>query len=142
MYRSPIAAEVFRGLLLLDEKRKHWQVGSAGTWTTEGRPAPGATLEFAKTLGADLTSHQTRMVDQTLMKEYDLVVVMEEGHKESLQVEFPFAYDNIHLLGDIAQGAEYDIPDPAKTPDETKVILQEVTDMVRAGYEKICALAE
>jgi protein-tyrosine phosphatase len=142
MYRSPIAAETFRGLVLHDPKRKHWKVGSAGTWTTEGRLAPNDALEAARALGINLGAHQTRMVNKKMMEEYDLIVVMEEGHKEALQVEFPFAQNKIHLLAYLAQDMEYDIADPASSPGETRVILQEVAGMVRAGYEKICAAAE
>ena len=141
-YRSPIAAEIFRGLLLRDEKRNRWQVASAGTWTTEGRAVPADAVKFAATLGADLATHRTRMVNEQIMKESNLIVVMEQGHKEALQVEFPFAAGKIYLLAYVLQGFEYDIADPARAPGETRAILTEVANMVRAGYEKICALAE
>ena len=141
MYRSPIAAETFRGLLLRDEERKHWSVSSAGTWTTEGKSAPADAVKLAKSLGIDLASHQTRMVNRQLMEENDLIVVMEEGHKEALQVEFPFAQKRIHTLGYILHGADYDIADPAGARGEKWTILKELADMIRAGYANIIKMA-
>jgi len=142
MYRSPIAAETFRGLLLRDEKGKHWRVSSAGTWTTEGRPAPNDAIEIAKSLGINLRAHQTRMVNKKMLEESDLVIVMEEGHKEALQVEFPFAQNKIYLLTYVLQGIDYNIADPADSRSETRVILQEMANMIHAGYANIYKFAE
>jgi len=142
MYRSPIAAETFRGILLRDKNRKGWKVESAGTWTTEGKPAPNDAIEIAGSFGINLNAHQTRMVNKQIMEENDLIIVMEEGHKEALQVEFPTAHNKIYLLTYAVQGVDYDIADPASSRGETRAILQEVTNMVGAGYEKICSLAQ
>jgi protein-tyrosine phosphatase len=137
MYRSPIAAETFRGLLLHDEKLKHWRISSAGTWTTEGRPAPDDAVEIARSFGINLGTHQTRMVNKKMLEEADLIIVMEEGHKEALQVEFPITQNKTYLLSQVFLGFEYDIPDPASTRGETKVILQELVNMIRTGYANI-----
>ena len=142
MYRSPIAAEIFRGLLLRDEKGKRWQVGSAGTWTTEGRPAPNDAVEIARSLGVNLGAHQTRMVNKKMLEEADLIIVMEEGHKEALRVEFPFAQNKIHLLAYVLQGVDYDVADPAGARGEAGFILKEMADMIRAGYANIYKFAE
>jgi protein-tyrosine phosphatase len=142
MYRSPIAAEIFRGLLLRDKKRKNWKVSSAGTWTTEGRSAPQDAVEIAKSLGVDLSSHQTRMVNTKILEETDLIIVMEAGHKEALQVEFPFTQNKTYTLTYVLRGIDYDIADPAISRGETQKILQGVADMIHNGYIKICKLAE
>lgn len=142
MYRSPIAAEIFRNLLLLDGKQNHWQVSSAGTWTTEGRPAPNDAIEIARSVGVDLNGHKTRMVNQKMLEEADLVLVMEEGHKEALRVEFPFAQQKVHLLSHIVHGLAYDIPDPAAARNETKIIIQELVNMIQTGYANIYKFAE
>lgn len=137
MYRSPIAAEIFRNLLLRNGQRSHWNVSSAGTWTVNGRPAPNDAIEIAKSFGVNLESHRTRMVNQKILQEANLILVMEEGHKEALQVEFPFAQKKIQLLSQIAFGFAYDIPDPASARGETRTIIQELVNMVRTGYANI-----
>jgi len=142
MYRSPIAAETFRSLLLRDGQHNRWRVNSAGTWTTEGRPAPNDAVEIARSFGINLDGHKTRMVNQKMIEEADLVLVMEEGHKEALQVEFPFAQKKIRLLSQVAQGLVYDIPDPANTRNETKIILQEMVNIIHSGYVNIHRVVE
>ena len=142
MYRSPIAAEIFRGILLREGKQDHWQVGSAGTWTTAGRPVPNDALQIARSLGIDLDAHRTRMVDQKMLEEASLILVMEEGQQEALQVEFPFAQKKTHLLSQVMHGFAYDIPDPASARGEARIILQEMADMIEAGYANIYKLAE
>lgn len=142
MYRSPLAAEIFRGLLLRDSKRSGWEAGSAGTWTIEGAAAPRGAVEIARELGVRLEGHRARLLNRRMMEEYDLIVTMEEGQREALQVEFPFARGKIRLLAELAQGMEYDIADPAASPAEARAILREVADLTRMGYENICATAE
>ncbi len=137
MYRSPIAAETCRILLLRDDQSNYWNISSAGTWTTEGRPAPDDAIEIARSFGVNLGAHQTRMVNKKMLEEADLIIVMEEGHKEALQVEFPFAQDKTYLFSQIFLGSIYDIPDPAGARDETKVILQEMVNLIRTGYANI-----
>lgn len=141
MYRSPIAAETFRSVLQRNGQNNNWQVSSAGTWTTDGRSAPSDAIEIAKNFGINLDGHKTRMVTQKMLQEADLILVMEEGHKEALQVEFPFAQNKIHLLSYITQGVTYDIPDPASARGETKVILQDLVNIIHTGYANIYNIA-
>ncbi len=142
MYRSPIAAETFRNAVQRDGKQNLWQISSAGTWTTDGLPAPAEAINVAKALGLNLDNHQTRTINKTMLEESDLVLVMEDGHKEALQVEFPFAHEKIHLISQALQGLIYDIPDPAAARNETSKILQELSAMVNAGYRNIYKIVE
>jgi protein-tyrosine phosphatase len=82
------------------------------------------------------------MLNKQMLEEFDLVLVMEEGHKESIQVEFPFARHKVHLLSMFAEGISYDVPDPAGAGDEAREIILDLVTMVGAGYEKICRIAE
>ena len=77
-----------------------------------------------------------------MMEENNLILVMEAGQKEALQVEFPFAQEKTYLLTSVSQGVDYDIEDPASSPSQTQAILNEVAELVRAGYLQICELAE
>ena len=77
-----------------------------------------------------------------MLEEADLILVMEEGHKEALQVEFPFVQGKIYLLSQVISGVAYDIPDPAAARNETRAILQELIGMVNTGYANIYKLVE
>jgi protein-tyrosine phosphatase len=141
-FRSPIAAEAFRGQLERDGRAAGWIVNSAGTWTTPGQPPLRIALEAARALGLDLSRHATRLVDAELLKETDLALVMESGHKESLLVEFPFMRGKVDLLTEMLEGFAYDIPDPAWSPEDAEAILRDVVDIVRRGSAKIYKMIE
>lgn len=141
MFRSPIAEAAFRDQLQRDG-RSGWTVSSAGTWTAPGQPPPAATVDLARALGLDLSGHLTRLVDESMLDLADAVLVMESGHKESLQIEFPESRKKIFLLAEVVKGMKYDIPDPAMSPGDTDVILTNLTQMVREGREKIYRLAK
>ncbi len=142
LYRSQIAVETFHGLLLRDPLRQSWKVGSAGTWAREGAPMPCDAVEIARALGLNLAGRRARLFNRQMAEEYDLIVVMEQNHREALQTEFPFARHKIRLLTSLAQGAEYDLADPAAAPAEARFILQEVAALTRMAYHAICAAAE
>lgn len=139
MFRSPIAEAAFRDQLQRDSL-SGWTVSSAGTWTTPGQPPPAATVELARALGLDLSGHLTRLVDEPMLAAADAVLVMESGHKESLQVEFPKSQRKIHLLAEVVRGMKYNIPDPAMSIRDADVILKNLVGMVREGSGRIYQL--
>jgi len=141
-YRSPIAAEAFRGRLVQDGRDWEWTVNSAGTWTAPGQPPPSYALDLARSQGVTIDGHTTRLLTADMLAESDLVLVMEAGHKESITVEFPFARGQVHLLSQIVDGLAYDIPDPVRARGEAREIVRELVAMIRAGYGKICRTAE
>ena len=141
-FRSPLAAAAFQKKLK-DEGMEHWQVGSAGTWTVPGlRPARDA-VQAARQIGISLAGHVACSIDEVLLSEYDLILVMEAGQKEALQVEFPGQRAKIHLLSEVANGMLYDIPDPALSEESSpQEIAGEVCDLVCKGFQNICAQAD
>lgn len=142
-YRSPIAAEAFREQLVRDGRAAQWQVNSAGTWTSPGRHAPRTAVELARLFGVNIDEHVTRLLDAKMLKDADLVFVMEEGHKEAIQAEFPFAKKKLHLLSQVADELAYDIPDPAaSTYGEAREIVRELVMMIRMRCGNIYKIAE
>src|SRR3990172_3765794 len=98
-FRSPIAAACFSKLITRENIRKRWRVESAGTWAGNGINAPAIALQVAGSLGlAGLEGHLSRRVDQELLAQFDLVIVMERGHKEALCIEFPSVCRRVYLL--------------------------------------------
>jgi len=82
------------------------------------------------------------MVNAQILEYANLVLVMEEGHKESIQVEFPFARKKVHLLSQVVEGLIYDIPDPAGARAEAKNIIRDLVEMIRTGHENIYRIVE
>lgn len=140
LYRSPLAAAFFSRKLATDGRPDDWTVESAGTWTVPGRRVPARAQAAARAWDLDLTSHLTRPVDANLLAGFDLIVVMEKGHREALRIEFPFVQGKIRLLSALADGLEYDIADPAEPNQEIEVTVSEISMLVERAYPNICRL--
>jgi protein-tyrosine-phosphatase len=56
------------------------QVDSAGTAAWEGQSATDPSIEVAARDGVDLRDHRSRRITPALVREADLVLVMERGH--------------------------------------------------------------
>ena len=136
-YRSPFAEVVFRQKLTEHGMSDQWLVGSAGTWTHDGLPAVPHVIRKAHELGLDLSERRSVEVDDSFLSVYDLVLVMEKGHKEALWVEFPKARLRVFLLSEVVDGVAYDVPDPARFPKEADQIMDELYQLLERGFEKI-----
>ena len=141
-YRSPIAAAAFLEQLVNDGIQTQWQVTSAGTWTATGHRAPKDAIEIARSFGLNIEGHVTHVLDAKMLEEADLILVMEKGHKESIQFEFPFVQRKVHLLSDVAEGIPYDIPDPLGTGEEAREIIRDMVALIRLGCRNIYRIAE
>ena len=54
----------------------------------------------ARRLGLDIAGHASRLINAGLVRDADLIVVMEQGQKEALQAEFPENAHKVHLLSE------------------------------------------
>lgn len=105
--RSPMAAALFRERL--KQMRPDWQawrVDSAGTWALEGEMASAYSQQVMAEEGIDISSHRSRQVTSEMLQAYDLILTMEVGHKEALQVEFPAIARRVFLLSEMAGRVE------------------------------------
>jgi protein-tyrosine-phosphatase len=141
-FRSPIAAASFQKKLR-DEGIEGWQVGSAGTWTDPGLPPAREAVQTARQLGVSLDGHATCLVNAALLSGYDLILVMEMGHKEALESEFPAVQNRVFLLSEVVDNMLYDIPNPALSAESSpQEIANEVCNLVWKGFRSICSQAE
>jgi protein-tyrosine phosphatase len=118
-------------------------IDSAGTWTTNGAPIHSQTIEDANHFGLDVRTHKSKQVSAELLSRYDLVLVMETGHKEALRIEFPDQSKKIQMLSEVVDGLIYDIPDPFKREGEHDLeVANELRKVIKRGYKKIFVLAK
>lgn len=135
--RSPIASALFAQKLEYRGLSKSWQAASAGTWAREGYQAAREGQELLRLLGLDLSHHRSRMVNETLLKNAELVLVMEKGHKEALQFEFPAYKDRIYLLSEMC-GVESEVRDPVGgTREDFEETIREIDFWLSQGFSKI-----
>jgi protein-tyrosine phosphatase len=139
-YRSVIAAAWFKDELVRRKQENQWNVLSAGTWTTGGMPAMTDAIQQAKQIGLNIKEHRSRVITGDMIQAADLVLVMEGGQKEALQIEFPSYREKILLLSEAASGIHYDIPDPMGKPLDVDVV-PEICELIHVGFDRICALA-
>lgn len=141
-FRSPLAAACFTRKLTEMVLQDSWKVTSAGTWATAGLPAHPKAVEEAAKLGLDLSAHRTQEVDAALLAAADLIVVMEHGHKEALEIEFPEISSKVFLLGSLANNLYGEIPDPAaENFNQPEEVMRMVCDCIDKGFAELIKLA-
>ena len=137
--RSPMAMAIFQSRVAREPGR--WLVESAGTWAPEGAPASVISQMVLAERGLDLSNHRSRRVSREIINSFDLVLTMEDGHKEALQIEFPEMAERIYLLSEMI-GLKYNIADPmGGIDDDFRSTANEITQILTDGYEKILQLA-
>jgi protein-tyrosine phosphatase len=100
-------------------------VASAGLGALVGAPADPLAIELMAERGIDLTAHRARQVTATMVKGFELVLVMEKGHIAALEALTPAARGRVQLLG---RFGGFEVLDPYRRP--------------RAAFEEAAALIE
>lgn len=141
LYRSPLAAACFLKELQRRNISEGWIIESAGTWTVAGQILPKETLIIASNFGLPLISTVTQSVSAELLRKFDRIIVMERGHLEALNTEFPFVKGRLHLISEVVDGFAYDILDPISTGQEILTFASEFIKFIVRGFDSIYQLA-
>lgn len=100
------------------------RVASAGLGALVGHGADPLAVEVMGEHGMDIGAHRAQQLSSALVKEYELILVMEQWQQQEIERLYPYARGRVHLLG--KWGGE-EIADPYKKP---KAVFVE-------AYEKI-----
>lgn len=139
--RSPLAEVLLRRQLAAQSSDTTWRVESAGTWAANARPAHAQMCKVAEEVGFDLSPHRARNVEDLTLSNYDLILTMEQNHKEALQIEFPAVRQRIYQLTEMV-GMNYDIADPiGGSPNDFRATLHELKRLLEFGLPRIITLA-
>ncbi len=142
-FRSPIAAACLKQALKPENSGDDWVVESAGTWAETGLHAPVFALQISRKLGLPgLGRHITRQVDKKLLEQFDLIIVMESGHKEGIVSEFPSTRGRVYLLSEIVDGITYNIADPIGADVDPDQVAIELQTLIKKGADRIIQLAQ
>ena len=138
--RSPVVEAILRARLR-ERGLDDWRVSSAGTLAVEGFDAAEHSAAVLAERGLDLRGHRSRRAEEPHLAAADLVLCMEWGHKEALQVESPRHRDRIYLLTEMV-GDDREVADPIGGPRlGYERMVDEVTELVEAGLPRILELA-
>lgn len=139
-FRSPLAAAILKHELASRELPGEWIVESAGSWVHDLiPPTPEAFIEAEKR-GLDLSSHVAQGIEALNLSSIDLFLVMEQGQKESILLDFPQLAHKTFLLSELS-GLPFNIPDPYVTKEPPDVIAQEIEILIKENFELIIDLA-
>ena len=142
-FRSPIAAASLINFIRRENLPGNWIVESAGTWTKPGLPVSPLALRIAQGLGlCGLECHVTQVVSQELLDQFDLILVMDSGHLEAIDNEFPNICGRLILLSEFVDGISYDIVDPADPNNGPDEVACELQMLIQRGANKILDFAQ
>lgn len=74
------------------------EVRSAGIRALDGFPPTDETIKVMKDEGVDVSGHKSKALSAELIKSFDLILVMEEMHKNDITRRFPEAAGRTFLL--------------------------------------------
>jgi len=81
------------------------------------------------------------MVTRELLQSFNLILTMEEGQKEALQIEFPELAHRVYLLSEMI-GLTFNIADPVGGDlQDYRVTADEIEQIITDGFETISQLA-
>lgn len=103
--RSPAAAALLTGRL----EGRDVLVHSAGLSPLTGRPVDPSVLDLMGQKGYNLSAHRARPLDATLVREADLILVMEAWQQKAIEGLSLAARGKVHLLG---KWGGFEIEDP------------------------------
>ena len=132
--RSPMAEALLKSALRGQDRIT---VESAGLGALVGHPAADHSIELMEAMGVDISGHRARQIHPDMVRDADLVLVMETGHKRAIDDADPTARGKVHRLGEW-QGV--DIDDPYRQPRAAyEDALRDIEQGVASWAEKIRA---
>jgi protein-tyrosine-phosphatase len=140
--RSPLTAAIFQRRLSESGLQNNYRVESAGTWALDGQ-FDVLVRATALRMGLDIEKHCSRSIDREMLIDARLIIVMERGQKEALEVEFPQVCGKVKLLSQLAGESPYDVLDPAGK--ELGAYLHtgvELLRLVNLAFEPICRIVQ
>lgn len=104
--RSPMAEAMLQGRLP-DGARNLVAVGSAGLYAITGRFVDQRALKVAREFGFSLENQRAQLITPRVVKNADLIVVMDSFNEADLLARFPEARDKVFLMGDFCHDGRY-----------------------------------
>lgn len=103
----------------------------------EGRPAAPEVIDLLSVRGLNVASHRSRLVSEMFLRNFHLVLTMEPGQREALEVEFPFLRGRVYTLTELT-GENGAVDDPMGGPPEGFAqTADEIDHLLRLGLPAI-----
>lgn len=111
--RSPMA-EVILKEKLRNSGNTDISISSAGLMDMKGGRARDEAIEIIRNIGVDISHHRSRHLTDDMVKEADMVIVMEASHRDKILGKYPESSNKVFLLSRFGneKGIERDVADP------------------------------
>jgi protein-tyrosine phosphatase len=93
--------------------RREVVVASAGIAAPVGAPADPLAQQLMQERNLNLSAHTARQLELDLVRQFQLLLVMDNRQRDWIQRRFPIAHGRVYLLG---QWRDLEIPDPYRRP--------------------------
>jgi protein-tyrosine-phosphatase len=135
--RSPMAAGLMRDYLKAAGLESEVQVLSAGVWAEPGSRASLNATAVLRGRGIDLAPHRSQPLTPALLKEANIILVMEEAHRRSIFYLAPEVLARVFLLTEMVGGHD-DVSDPfGGTAQEYARTADQLAALIEKGLPKI-----
>ncbi len=104
-------------------------VESAGLGALVGEPADPSATALMQELGIDISSHRARDLTPEMVRNADLILVMESVHRKAMHGRFPDTRGKVFRLG---EWGKFDIDDPYDQPRE---FFKSTLELIQRGVE-------
>lgn len=130
--RSPMAQGLLKHTVsqICSNETHELMVKSCGLTALVGQPAVESAINVMQQKGIDITDHRAQQIDEKHINWADLILVMEEMHREVIHARVPSSRGKVFKLGHFS---DIDIPDPYRQPKDKFV---EVLDMIDEGVSE------
>jgi len=111
--RSPMAEGMMKAMLPQKLAKHGINVYSAGTHAIHGNQPSAFAVQVMQTCGIDIGGHRARMLTKAMVKEADLILVMEKAHMTYIRFMPFFGMQKVRLISEFDKERDpYDLPDP------------------------------
>jgi protein-tyrosine phosphatase len=118
-----------------------WRIDSTGIWAQRGMPPAQFTLDVLQAKGIQLDKYGSKPLTVEMVQEFNLILTMENNHREALRFAFPGFSGKIFMLSQMV-GKQDDIYDPIGGQlSEFEDLAKEIELILNQGFARIRKLA-
>jgi protein-tyrosine phosphatase len=111
-------------------------VASAGLGALVGHGPDELAREVMAEHGIDMSPHRARQLDGKMVRENDLILVMESWHQKEIENHFPFSTGRVHLIG---KWSDCEVKDPYKKSKEHFIeAFEKINQSCEEWCKKLC----
>jgi len=134
-----VMAEKLLEKMLREERIENVEVESSGIAALPSYTIYGALEKVLREEGIQVSNHKPRQTTPQIVRDADLILVMEKRQKEAILEMAPDVKDKVFLLKEFAGEREnLDIPDPLGQPEEVyQARLNEIRGYLKKVLDRI-----